>query len=97
MAQTPVHREKKPSQRFFKGHVGLKVQMKELDGPQFEPANADFVCVCVFQTERHYIMQVVCEATQCPDTRVSSSSRHFLSTIVYKSICILDFKIQIPL
>ncbi|KAF6734972.1 Importin subunit beta-1 [Oryzias melastigma] len=24
----------------------------------------------VFQTERHFIMQVVCEATQCPDTRV---------------------------
>lgn len=26
----------------------------------------------VFQTERHFIMQVVCEATQCPDTRVSN-------------------------
>lgn len=25
----------------------------------------------VFQMERHFIMQVVCEATQCPDTRVS--------------------------
>uniref|UniRef100_A0A665X565 Importin subunit beta-1/Transportin-1-like TPR repeats domain-containing protein n=1 Tax=Echeneis naucrates TaxID=173247 RepID=A0A665X565_ECHNA len=24
----------------------------------------------IFQTERHFIMQVVCEATQCPDTRV---------------------------
>lgn len=32
------------------------------------------VCVCVFQTERHFIMQVVCEATQCPDTRVSTGS-----------------------
>lgn len=31
------------------------------------------VCVC-FQTERHFIMQVVCEATQCPDTRVSPAS-----------------------
>lgn len=37
------------------------------------------VCVCVFQTERHFIMQVVCEATQCPDTRVSSSSLPWLN------------------
>lgn len=28
----------------------------------------------MFQTERHFIMQVVCEATQCPDTRVSNVS-----------------------
>lgn len=28
----------------------------------------------LFQTERHFIMQVVCEATQCPDTRVSNAS-----------------------
>lgn len=29
-----------------------------------------------FQTERHFIMQVVCEATQCPDTRVSSVTQY---------------------
>lgn len=29
----------------------------------------------VFQTERHFIMQVVCEATQCLDTRVSTIGR----------------------
>lgn len=29
--------------------------------------------VFLFQTERHFIMQVVCEATQCPDTRVSTT------------------------
>jgi len=29
--------------------------------------------VSVFQTERHFIMQVVCEATQCPDNRVSTA------------------------
>lgn len=33
------------------------------------------VLYCVFQTERHFIMQVVCEATQCPDTRVSNITR----------------------
>lgn len=43
--------------------------------------------LCVFQTERHFIMQVVCEATQCPDTRVSNTGQplahsHFLSPSV---------------
>lgn len=34
----------------------------------------DWTSVVVFQMERHFIMQVVCEATQCPDTRVSNDS-----------------------
>lgn len=40
------------------GHVAILQNLN--DPPPFS-----------LQTERHFIMQVVCEATQCPDTRVS--------------------------
>lgn len=37
----------------------------------------------MFQTERHFIMQVVCEATQCPDTRVSDFMTLMIQLNVY--------------
>lgn len=39
-----------------------------------------FLNVVCFQTERHFIMQVVCEATQCPDTRVSNIRKEGLKS-----------------
>ena len=46
----------------------------------FNWSSAHVQLFSVFQTERHFIMQVVCEATQCPDNRVSTFKRS-LSTV----------------
>uniref|UniRef100_A0A8C5WHN0 Karyopherin subunit beta 1 n=1 Tax=Leptobrachium leishanense TaxID=445787 RepID=A0A8C5WHN0_9ANUR len=45
-------------------NVRLAATNALLNSLEFTKANFDK------ETERHYIMQVVCEATQCPDTRV---------------------------
>ena len=37
---------------------------------------------CVFQGERHFIMQVVCEATQSPDTNVRVAALQCLVKIM---------------
>ncbi|XP_071395941.1 importin subunit beta-1 isoform X1 [Centroberyx affinis] len=47
-------------------NVKLAATNALLNSLEFTKANFDK------ETERHFIMQVVCEATQCPDTRVSS-------------------------
>ncbi|CAB1341626.1 unnamed protein product [Coregonus sp. 'balchen'] len=46
-------------------NVKLAATNALLNSLEFTKANFDK------ETERHFIMQVVCEATQCPDTRVS--------------------------
>nr|XP_046160840.1 importin subunit beta-1-like isoform X3 [Oncorhynchus gorbuscha] len=46
-------------------NVRLAATNALLNSLEFTKANFDK------ETERHFIMQVVCEATQCPDTRVS--------------------------
>ncbi|XP_029583365.1 importin subunit beta-1 isoform X1 [Salmo trutta] len=47
-------------------NVKLAATNALLNSLEFTKANFDK------ETERHFIMQVVCEATQCPDTRVSN-------------------------
>ena len=43
----------------------------------YECVYREIILLCWLQTERHFIMQVVCEATQSADTRVSTSRYTF--------------------
>uniref|UniRef100_A0A6Q2YAQ4 Importin N-terminal domain-containing protein n=1 Tax=Esox lucius TaxID=8010 RepID=A0A6Q2YAQ4_ESOLU len=56
-------------------NVKLAATNALLNSLEFTKANFDK------ETERHFIMQVVCEATQCPDTRVSIVSLFLFITI----------------